>query len=128
MPAFLSEEWLDLHRSLGAELPERPGATARVQFVVSGKGADDVAYVQVIEDGRIISAVLGRDADADITLTCPQADALAIARGELDINAAFMQGRVKAVGDMGALMAAMPVTQSEEYRSLIASVAAATER
>ncbi len=128
MPAFLSEEWLDLHRSLGAELPERPGATARVQFVVTKASAGDVSYLQTLQDGRIVRSELGHDDDADITLTCPQADALAIARGELDLNAAFMQGRVKAVGDMGALMAAMPVTQSEEYRSLIASVAAATER
>ena len=41
-----------------------------------------------------------------------------ILNGELDANAAFMQGRIKVVGTMGKLMSLMPLTQSAEYKSI----------
>ena len=33
---YLSQEWLDLQKELAQEFPERPGATARMQYVVTG--------------------------------------------------------------------------------------------
>ena len=127
MAAFLSQGWLDLHRSLAEDLPKRQGATARLQVVVTGTPAGEVSYVQAIEDGRLVESVLGRDDAADVTLTESCADAVSIANGELDAHAAFMQGRVKVVGNMGALMAVMPLTQSHEYKAVLAAVAAQTE-
>lgn len=127
MPAFLSQAWLDLQRELGRDLPERPGASARMQVVVTGAPEGDVAYVLSIEDGRVVEASLGTDSDADVTLTQTYVDAVAVARGELDANAAFMQGRVKVVGNMGSLMAVMPLTQSPEYQAVLADVAAQTD-
>jgi putative sterol carrier protein len=50
-----------------------------------------------------------------------------IARGELDLHAGFMQGRVKMSGDMGRLMAVLPCTQSDEFRAALAEVASTTE-
>lgn len=123
---FLSQEWLDLQLALAGDLPERPGATARLQMVVTGAPGGDVRYVQVLEDGRLVACALGSDDTADVTLTQPYADAVAIATGELDASAAFMQGRVKVVGDMGRLMAVMPLTQSREYQAVLAAVAAQT--
>lgn len=127
MATFLSQDWLDLQRSLAEGLPERPGATARLQVVVTGTSAGEVSYVQAIEDGRLVESVLGRDDGADVTLTQSYADAGSIAKGDLDANAAFMQGRVKVVGNMGALMAVMPLTQSHEYKVVLADLAAQTE-
>jgi len=49
--------------------------------------------VTVIEDGRTVAQHRGQDAAADVTITTTFDDALAIHRGELDINAGFMQGR-----------------------------------
>ena len=46
---------------------------------------------------------------------------------ELDPSAAFMQGRVKVVGDMGKVMALMPLTHSDEYRDAQVELAAQTE-
>lgn len=126
MATFLTQGWLDRLCALAEALPERPGATARLQVVVTGGPAGDVAYVQVIEDGRLVSCVLGRDDSADVTLTQLYSDAVLIATGELDGNVAFMQGRVKVVGDMGRLMAIMPLTQSPEHRALLAALAAET--
>jgi putative sterol carrier protein len=125
--AFLSSEWIELQRQLAADLPERPGASARLQVVVTGTPDGEVTYVQQIEDGRLTEASLGRDDAADVTLTQTHADAVAIARGDLDANAAFMQGRVKVTGNMGSLMALMPLTQSPEYQAFLVALAEQTE-
>lgn len=127
MVAFLSQDWLDLHEKLAADLPERPGATALLQIVVSGAPEGEVVYTQRVEDGRIVAAALGADGEADVVLTQTYADAVAIAKGELEVSAGFMQGRVKMAGTTGALMAILPLTQSEEYKVLLAEVAAKTD-
>jgi putative sterol carrier protein len=127
MATFLSQDWLDLHRSLASRLPERPGATARLQIVVTGTPDGEVAYVQAIEDGRLVACALGREEAADLTLTQTYADAAQIAKGELDGTAAFMQGRVKLVGDMARYMAVMPILQSPEHRAVVTDLAAQTE-
>ena len=41
MAKYLSQEWLDLGRELAQEFPERPGASARMQYVVTGGPEDD---------------------------------------------------------------------------------------
>ena len=127
MAKYLSQEWLDLQKELGQEFPERPGATARMQYVITGTPDGDVSYYQVIEDGKMLESTLGTDADAEFTLSQAYPDAVSIAKGELDANAAFMQGRIKVTGNMGKLMSLMPLTQSPEYKDILAKVAAQTE-
>jgi hypothetical protein len=127
MVALLSQEWLDLRRQLAGSLPERPGATARIQRVVTGAPEGDVTYVEAFDDGRLVSATLGPAADdVDVTITETFPNAVAIAAGELDLHAGYMQGRVKVVGDVGALMAVLPVTQSPEHRAVVEQLAAQT--
>jgi putative sterol carrier protein len=53
-----------------------------------------------------------------VTLTESYEDAMRIQKGELDANAAFMQGRVKVTGNMAKLMAMLPITNSAEYKQL----------
>ena len=125
--AFLSQEWLDLLQQAAAGLPERPGATARVQYVVSGAPDGDARYALSVVDGRIEAATLGDDPAAEVTLTQAYADARQVAEGELDASAAFMQGRTKVVGDMGKVMALMPLTRSSEYRDALAEVSGQTD-
>ena len=126
MPTYLSQEWLDLEKELAGGLPERPGATARVQFVITGAPDGEVRYHQTAVDGRLVDLQLGDDPDADVTLTQTYAVAVEIATGMLDANAAFMQGRVKVVGSMGKVMALIPLTQSAEYLGLLATLMAQT--
>ena len=123
---FLSEEWLAAMRSLGAELPERPGASARVQHVVTGAPDGEVRYVHTVVDGRTEALEHGSDDDADVTFTNTYADAQALAKGELDPRVPFMQGKTKMAGDMGKVLALMPVTSSEEQRALLASLSKQT--
>ena len=127
MATYLTQEWFDLQMWLTAGLPERPGATARVQLVVTGGPGGEVRYHQTVVDGRFTELQLGDDPAAEVTLTQTYADSIEIATGALDASAAFMQGRVKVVGSMGKVMALMPLTQSDEYRAALAELTAQTD-
>ena len=127
MAKYLTQEWLDLNKELAQEFPEKPGASARMQNVVTGAPEGDVSYYQVIENGKMIESKLGEDPDAEFTITTSYEDSVKIAKGELDANAAFMQGRMKVSGNMGKLMALMPLTQSAEYKAIAEKTRAQTE-
>jgi putative sterol carrier protein len=75
----------------------------------------------------VVGAALGADADADVTLTTTYADSVSILQGELDANAAFMQGRVKVVGDMGRLLPLMKLGRTPAHEAARAALAAETE-
>ena len=36
MAKYLTQEWLDMGRKLAESQPERPGASARMQYVITG--------------------------------------------------------------------------------------------
>ncbi len=129
MPSYLSQEWLDAGRDLAQEFPERPDATARLQYQVAGTPAGEVHYYWVIENGKLLESTLGDDPDAEITLSMSYDDAVKMQRGELDANAAFMQGRIKVVpgSNMGKLMSLLPLTQSPEYKAIQSKINDITE-
>lgn len=127
MAKYLTQEWLDESRELAKDQPERPGASAKMQYVVTGGPEGDVKYYWVLENGKLLESSLGEIADADFTLTSTYDDSVAIAKGELDANAAFMQGKMKVTGNMGKLMQLMPLTMSPEYQELGEKVRALTE-
>ncbi|MDP8987428.1 MAG: SCP2 sterol-binding domain-containing protein [Actinomycetota bacterium] len=118
MVKYLSPEWMELNKELAADFPETPGATARLQYVVTGGPDGDVRYHHVIENGRTLELALGDDPEAEVTLTASYADKLDIDRGELDASAAFMQGRVKCSGNMAKVMALLPLTNKPEYQAI----------
>jgi len=124
---YLSQEWLDEARRLSAGQPDHPGATARVQWVVKGAPGGEVKYSWVLENGHLLESHLGTIDDPDFTLTLSYADSTAVHQGELDLNVAFMQGRMKADGNMGKLMALLPITKSPEYAKLQLVLRDATE-
>jgi alkyl sulfatase BDS1-like metallo-beta-lactamase superfamily hydrolase len=127
MPKYLSQEWLDEGRKLAEGQPERPGASARMQYVVSGGPDGDIKYYWVLENGKLIESQLGEIPDAEITMKLSYDDSVKVAKGELDANAAFMQGRLKADGNMGKLMQLMPLTNSPEYKQLQEDIRGITE-
>ena len=79
-----------------AALSERlsGGFDGIAKFVVEGEGA-------IMVDG---SGVRAADEAADVTLTADTDTFRAIISGDLDPTAAFMGGRLKVDGDMGAAM------------------------
>jgi predicted lipid carrier protein YhbT len=127
MSKWLSQEWLDETRKMAEGQPERPGASARMQYVVTGAPEGDVRYYWLLENGKLLEAKLGDMDDPELTLTQTYDDAMKIQKGELDPNAAFMQGRIKVAGDMAKLMALLPITNSPEYRQLQTEIRAITE-
>ena len=127
MPTWMTQEWMDEQTKLAADQPERPGATARMQYVITGGPDGDIKYYWVLEDGHIRENRLGTLDDAELTLTQSYEDALKIQKGELDEQAAFMQGRVKVEGNMAKLMSLLPITSSAEYRDLQTKIREITE-
>jgi len=127
MSKWLTQEWLDETRKMGESQPERPGATARMQYIITGGPDGDVKYYWVLENGKLLESQLGELPDADFSMTQTYDDALKIQRQELDANAAFMQGRIKVAGNMAKLMSLMPITNSPEYKQLMAEVDKITE-
>ncbi len=127
MAKFLSQEYMDLQKKLGEDQPERPGSSARMQYVVTGAPDGDIRYHWVLENGKLLSAELGTADDSEVTLTQTYDDAVKIAKGELDPNAAFMQGRIKVTGNMQKLMQLMPLTNAPEYKELQKQLRTQTE-
>ena len=127
MPKWLSQEWLDESKKLAQSQPERPGASSRMQYVVTGAPDGDIKYYWVLENGELLESNLGELPDAEVTLTQTYDDAQKIQTGELDANAAFMQGRVKVTGNMAKLMALLPLTNTPEYKEWQEQIRAITE-
>ena len=127
MPKWLTQEWLDEQRTLGDTQPERPGASARMQYLVKGGPDGDVAYYWILEDGTLLEDKLGELDDPELTLIMSYDDAKKVQQGEIDENTAFMQGRIKVEGNMAKLMSLMPITSSPEYRDLQAKLRELTE-
>jgi putative sterol carrier protein len=127
MPKWMTQEWMDEQTKLAQDQPERPGATARMQYVITGAPGGDIKYYWVLEDGHLKENRLGTLDDAELTLTQSYEDAVKIQKGELDEQAAFMQGRIKVEGNMAKLMALLPITSSPEYRELQNKIREITE-
>jgi putative sterol carrier protein len=127
MAKYLSQEWLDESAKMAESQPERPGATAKMQYVVTGAPEGDIKYYWILENGKLLESKRGEVSDADFTLTMSYDDSVKVQQGELDANAAFMQGRMKVTGNMGKLMSLMPLTQSPEYKAIQAKVTEGTD-
>ena len=127
MSKWLTQEWLDESTRLATTQPVRPGVSARLQYVVTGGPGGDVEYYWVIVDGQLVENKLGALADSEVTLTESYEDAKRMQQGELDANAAFMQGKVKVGGDVGKLMSLLPITMSPEFAEFQKEVLAITE-
>ena len=127
MPKYLTQEWLDAAREQAADQPKRPGLSATLQYIVSGGPEGEIRHYLVLEDGQLRDARLGAADDPDLSFTLSYDDGVLIQQGELDPNAAFMQGRLKAAGDMAMLMQLMPLTMSAEYKALQEKLRAITD-
>lgn len=124
---FLSQEWLDAHVAASAALPERPGASAVVQHVVTGGPDGEVRYHLCVVDGRVAGAALGQVDAPDLLCTATYAEAVKIATGAVGAHEAFMQGKLKVVGSTGRLMDLLPVLGSDEHRQAMVALGAASD-
>ena len=103
MAKYLSQEWLDetvrLAQSLPGAAPAPPPACSTASRACPRAG--DCWFYWVLENGKLLEATLGQDPDAEFTMTVSYADNRLVQEGELDPNAAFMQGKMKVYGQHG---------------------------
>jgi hypothetical protein len=95
MAKYLTQEWLDESRELAKDQPERSGASAKMQYVVTGGPGGDIKYYWVLENGKLLESQLGEIADADFTMTSTYDDSVAIAKGTLEYKA--LQEKIRAI-------------------------------
>jgi hypothetical protein len=137
-PDVLSDEWVAAYGQLTADLPARPGWTARVEQVVTGGRDGAFTWWVTFVDGRSVDAgrheAAGKAAAGSaesagagdpplVTFTLPYSLAQAIAVGEVELSAAFMQGRAKMAGDQTALIDVLALTATPEYRTAVRALA-----
>ena len=65
---------------------------------------DETQFAVALADGRPVVTVLEPGATAAVVFTATAASTEAVRTGELSLNVGFMQGRIKAAGDMKELM------------------------
>lgn len=99
MAAFLSDAWVAALDAAARRASVPDDVRLVVQQVVVGDRGLETAYAIRIEGGTA-AVTAGRVDDADVTFTQDQATAIAIARGELSAQVAFMSGRLRVGGDI----------------------------
>ncbi len=127
MTKWLSGEWFEETRAMVADQPGPLGLAAGIQVEVTGGPDGDVRYYRVFEDGRLADSGVGTLDDPEVTVTLVWGDAVAIQRGELDPNVAFMQGRMKVVGSMGVMVKLLPLANTAACQELRVRMAELTD-
>lgn len=119
---FLSEEWLSevesrLNSHEGFQNAAK-GQSAKLQQVVTGAPAGDTSYGFVIDGGKVQMAK-GDIEGPEATITQDYDTAVKLSKGELQGQAAFMQGKLKISGNLMKMMqlqgvfAALPAAVSD---------------
>ena len=112
---FLTADWA---QALTDALSAHEGFTssiANVSLTLAYKVTDspdgEIDYHMAIADGAAVVR-LGEADDADVTITSGHETAMALQRGELNPQAAFMSGKIKVAGNLAMLMMHQAVLSS----------------
>lgn len=103
MSELLSDEWMAglEGRALGDE-----SVTGTFQYLVTGAPGGKVTYWVRVDGGKVAEAGSGpATAEPDISFEVPYKTAVAIDDGEVEPGVAYMQGNLKADGNMTTLFA-----------------------
>lgn len=104
---YLTAEWAtameDAVNSNEAFQAAAGGVTLSVQQNVTGGPDGDVTYHMGIKDGKAFCA-LGALDGADMTINQTYETAVSIAKGELNLQNAFMQGQIQVTGNIAIAM------------------------
>ena len=102
MPGYLSPDWVEALPLAG------PTPGVQVRRVVTGGPDGDVAFESTVGAAPEAATPVGDGAAGDgpaLTLTTTHDVALRLDAGELAVPVAYMQGKLKAEGDMRTLYA-----------------------
>ncbi len=107
MIAFLSEDHFTAASEALSADPGFSDAIANVelsvQFDVTGIESGDVTYYFKVADGNVETG-LGSLQGADVTVGSDYETSQAISKGELNVQMAFMTGKIKVGGNMAKIM------------------------
>ncbi len=107
MATFLSEDHFNAAREGLNSDPGFQNAIANVdlsvQFDVSGGPDGEVSYYLDVADGKA-DTNLGPFDGADVTVSSDYEASQAISKGELNVQMAFMTGKIKVGGNMAKIM------------------------
>lgn len=120
MAKFLSDEWLD---SVRLNADGKAGDLSLRLHVAVG----EAHFHAIVVDGSLETLAAGPLTDADVLLTLPLDDAVAMQRGETDPSVLFMQGRMKTAGDPGKLLELLACSARPGYTALRDTVASSTD-
>lgn len=105
---YLSPEWLDAaHDALAADdalAGALSGVTITVEQTVDGSPDGTVRWHVAVDDGKV-ALTPGPAVRPDVRFTTSWATAVAIARGELAAQRAFVEGDLRVGGDLTVLIA-----------------------
>lgn len=134
--SFLSSDWtaalVAICATGAAPEGERVARDLEVDQIVTGGPDGDVVVRYRLVGGRVdrCEVVAGKTPPApkaEVVLTTPHRDALALVRGELDLNAAFMAGQMKVAGATGPLLDLLAWSQRPEVSAWREALSAATD-
>ncbi|MDK1009992.1 MAG: SCP2 sterol-binding domain-containing protein [Actinomycetota bacterium] len=107
MATFLSEDHFDAARealnSDPAFLSSIANVDLAVQFDVTGAPEGEVSYYLKVADGAATTA-LGPLDGSDVTVSSDYETSQTISKGELNVQMAFMTGKIKVGGNMAKIM------------------------
>lgn len=113
MATFLTEDWLStLSDALNAHEGFKDAISnvdLTLQFEVSDPPEDRLGHYYLALGDGAAQAGAGLVDNADATITSNYETAIAISKGELNTQMAFMTGKIKVSGNMGKLMMHQPV-------------------
>jgi len=105
---FLTKEWLEaVTAALGAHEGFKgaiAGTELALQFEVPDAPEGTAGTYLIAVSGGSVQATAGPGASPDVTITNSYETAIAISKGELNTQMAFMTGKIKVAGNMTKLI------------------------
>ncbi len=93
------DEFLARYAAAGAEFPGDPEASVVIQYLVEGLPGGKRWFYETVVDGRVETCLAGRHAEPTSTVTWKADAAVALARGDVTDDVAYMRGDTKVEGE-----------------------------
>lgn len=95
---LLDPDWLAAAAAALADLPESEGASAVVDYVVSGAPQGKLTIGVVVDNGRVTTVAQRKSAAPDIVVSAGYDVVSSILRGRISADVAYMNGTLKVDG------------------------------